>query len=131
MDEHETNLTQQAASTGFASPGAQIGTHEHLLTLAEATRELPSVNGKRHSAITIWRWCRKGIRGVRLEYIRIGRAMMTSREALNRFYRALAQSDPILNYTHERFRRPRHREHQALRQRQIEAAKQRLKEAGL
>lgn len=105
---------------------AQIGTHEHLLTLAEASKVLPSINGKRHSGLTLWRWCRRGIRGVRLEYIRVGRAMMTSQEALDRFYRALAQSDPILNYTNRRLRQPK----PAHRQRQIDAAKKRLTEAG-
>lgn len=39
---------------------------ESLLSLTEATKALPRVNGKRPSISTLWRWCRRGLRGVRL-----------------------------------------------------------------
>jgi hypothetical protein len=68
---------------------------ENIVSLTEATRILPRRNGKRAAISTLWRWCRKGINGVRLEYIRVGRNIATSREALNRFYEALAQADPV------------------------------------
>lgn len=67
---------------------------ETLLSLTEATKALPKVNGKRPAIATLWRWCRKGLRGVQLEYVRMGRSIATSREALNRFFNALAASDP-------------------------------------
>lgn len=63
--------------------------NETLLTLTEATKVLPRLNGRRPAISTLWRWCRKGLRGVRLEYIRIGRNIATSREALSRFFNAL------------------------------------------
>lgn len=66
---------------------------ETIVSLTEATKILPRVNGKRPSISTLWRWCRKGLRGVRLEYIRVGRNIATSREALNRFFTALAEAD--------------------------------------
>lgn len=67
--------------------------NETLLSLTEATKVLPRVNGKRPAIATLWRWCRKGLRGVRLEYVRVGRSIATSREALNRFFNALAALD--------------------------------------
>ncbi len=67
---------------------------EALLSLTEATKVLPRVNGKRPAIATLWRWCRKGLRGVHLEYVRMGRNIATSREALNRFFNALAAVDP-------------------------------------
>jgi hypothetical protein len=69
---------------------------ESLLSLTEATKALPRVNGKRPSISTLWRWCRRGLRGVRLEYVRVGRGIATSRDALNRFFNALAAADPTV-----------------------------------
>lgn len=68
-------------------------TTETLLSLTEATKALPTVNGKRHAIPTLWRWCRRGVRGVRLEYVRMGRNIATSQAALNRFFNALAAAD--------------------------------------
>ncbi len=70
---------------------------ETVVSLTEATKILPPVNGKRPAISTMWRWCRKGLHGVRLEYIRVGRSIATSREAINRFFEALAQADKPLN----------------------------------
>ena len=67
--------------------------YEHLMTFSEAVRHLPEVNGRRRAPSTLYRWCRRGINGVRLEYIRIGRNMATSREALDRFFFELARAD--------------------------------------
>ena len=64
---------------------------ETLLSLDDAGKALPN----RPAKTTIWRWCRKGIRGIRLEYRRVGRRIFTSREALERFSRQLAEADPV------------------------------------
>lgn len=64
---------------------------EHLLTLNEATRVLPPIDGKRPHLSTVWRWAVKGVAGVRLEHGRLGGRIVTSREALNRFAEAVAQ----------------------------------------
>ena len=54
---------------------------EQLLTLEQAARSLPG-----HVApSTIWRWHRKGVRGVRLETVVIGAKRLTSSQALARF----------------------------------------------
>ncbi len=129
MTQLPSNNEQREFAYDYSHP--QIGTHEHLLTVTEAAKALPAVNGKRHAGVTIWRWCRKGIRGVQLEYIRVGRVIMTSSEALDRFYRALALADPTPNSLNAQIRRPRvSPKHSLRRQQQIDAAKQRLKEAG-
>ena len=64
-----------------------------LMTLSEAANELPRFNGKQIHVSTLWRWCRKGIRCVCLEYVKVGRKVMVSQEGLNRFFTALAQAD--------------------------------------
>lgn len=54
---------------------------EHLLTPAEATRELPG----RPSLRTVWRWMQRGVRGIKLESVVIGGRRYTSRESGQRF----------------------------------------------
>jgi len=58
---------------------------EQLLTLTEVSKLLPSFKGGRIHVSTLWRWCRKGCKGVRLEYSRLGSRIVTSRPALKRF----------------------------------------------
>lgn len=69
--------------------------NETVLSLTEATKVLTRLNGKRPSISTLCRWCRKDLRGVRLEYIRLGRSIATSEEALDRFFEALAEADEV------------------------------------
>ena len=64
---------------------------ESIVTLSEAARSLPRVNGKSPHASTIWRWARKGLSGIHLETRRIGGRFVTSIEALERFTTALAE----------------------------------------
>ena len=66
---------------------------EALITLTEAAKMLPRVGGKRIHVCTIWRWCKKGLRGVNLDYLRVGSRVATSHEAMHRFFAALAQLD--------------------------------------
>jgi len=67
---------------------------ESLITLTEAARLLPRMNGKRIAVSTLWRWATAGVRGVRLETRRLGRRILTSAEALERFTAALAELPP-------------------------------------
>ena len=69
---------------------------EELLSLAEAAVRLPRINGRKPHTATLWRWCRRGCRGTRLEYVRIGCKIATSTEALDRFFNALAAADTAL-----------------------------------
>src|SRR4051794_15987195 len=67
-------------------------TMEHLLTLPQAAQTLPRRRaGRKVAASTIWRWARHGVRGVRLEFLQVGGVMMTSAEALQRFYERLTE----------------------------------------
>ena len=68
-------------------------TKEQLLSLTDAARALPAIDGRRPHISTIWRWIRRGVRGVRLEHLRLGHRVCTSREALNRFAQRLAEAD--------------------------------------
>ena len=71
----------------------RIGAEEQLITLAEAAKHLPKVDGKKVSVCTLWRWCRRGLRGAFLEYVRVGRKICTTREAMLRFFSELADLD--------------------------------------
>lgn len=63
---------------------------ESLITMTQAAKLLPG----RPNVATLWRWRTSGIRGVRLETLRIGGRRMTSKEALSRFHeRVTAAAD--------------------------------------
>ena len=67
--------------------------NEQVLSLTDASKALPKIDGKRLHVSTLWRWCRKGIRGIQLDYVRLGHRVCTSVEALSRFTQQLAESD--------------------------------------
>ncbi len=71
----------------------RIGPDEQLIGLAEAARHLPRVDGRKVAIGTVWRWCRRGLRGVFLEYVRVGRKVCTTRQAMLRFFSDLADLD--------------------------------------
>lgn len=81
------------AANTTTSIDAVIGQDEELITLAEAAKCLPKIDGKKVSVCTLWRWCRKGLRGVFLQYVRVGRRVCTSRQSLTRFFSTLAELD--------------------------------------
>jgi hypothetical protein len=103
---------------------------DNVVGLTEATKIIPPRNGKRVAISTVWRWCRKGINGVRLEYIRMGRNIATSREAINRFFEVLAQNDKPLPDS-QRQERPLWSNTPASRRASIEAAKRELDALGI
>ena len=61
---------------------------EKMLTLDEAAELMPLPGGCSKSSL--YRWWRYGYNGVKLECRRVGRALFTSREAVERFAAALA-----------------------------------------
>jgi len=65
---------------------------EVLISFHDATRAFP---GRAIRKGTLYRWWRKGVRGVRLETILVGGQRYTSREAIERFL--LAQNAPAQN----------------------------------
>ena len=87
---------ENARSSGILHPRSllhEIGPSEELLTLVEAATRLPRIDGKKVSVCALWRWCRKGLRGERLRYIRVGRKICTSRTELLRFFNRLSELD--------------------------------------
>ncbi len=68
-------------------------TTETIVSLTDATKSLPLIDGKRPHPSTIWRWITRGVRGVRLAHARLGNRIVTSVEALNRFANELAEQD--------------------------------------
>lgn len=60
-----------------------------LVSLAEAARGLPPIDGVPVRPHTVWRWCKTGLRGKRLEHIRRGGRLATTREAVQRFLEAM------------------------------------------
>lgn len=69
-----------------------ISLSEQIILLSAAARRLPCLRaGRPVNPSTLWRWATKGVRGVRLETIRIGATTATSVEALERFIAALNQ----------------------------------------
>lgn len=103
--------------------------NEQLLSLTDAARTIPRVGKRRVHCSTLWRWCRKGLRGVRLEYVKIGRRIATSSEALARFFNALAAADVDLPQGAPPLKqRP---EHPKARAQAIQHAKEKLAKAGL
>ena len=68
---------------------------EETIPIAELPKQLPS----RPHISTVWRWIKRGCRGVRLETVLIGGKRFTSKEAVDRFVHATSQdsllSEPI------------------------------------
>lgn len=59
----------------------QISLDENLVTLAQAAKLLPG----RPNISTLWRWSRRGVKGVILETLVVAGRRFTSTEALRRF----------------------------------------------
>ncbi len=73
---------------------------EAVISLSEAARYLPPLRGGRRVHLTtLHRWARRGLRGRKLESIRLGGAVCTSREALHRFFNGLSTPQPPMATT--------------------------------
>lgn len=59
--------------------------YERPISLADACKYLGDVTGKRPAVTTVWRWCLKGCRGVRLESVCIGGRRYVTIPAIERF----------------------------------------------
>ncbi|HWB11540.1 MAG TPA: DUF1580 domain-containing protein [Pirellulales bacterium] len=94
-----------------------IGT-ETPLSLTEAAKFAP---GRPHLA-TVWRWCQRGVRGIKLETIVVGGRRFTTVEALERF---ITRTTAAANREPASVRTPRQR------QRAIEAAEAALARDGI
>lgn len=67
---------------------------EPVLTLVEAAGWLERRFSRRPNVATIWRWTIKGVRGVRLKTIALGRFRYTTQSALERFIAETSENVP-------------------------------------
>ncbi|MFO0954422.1 MAG: DUF1580 domain-containing protein [Isosphaeraceae bacterium] len=65
---------------------------ETVFPLSEVPNHVPPRRGKKLHVATVFRW-KGGLRGVKLETIRIGGTLHTSAEALQRFFDRLSATD--------------------------------------
>lgn len=69
-----------------------------LVRLSEAVTFVPMNHGKPPHPSTLWRWCRQGVKArsgqrIRLDHVRVGAYVYTSRAALQEFVEELAKAD--------------------------------------
>ena len=108
---------------------------EKLITLREAAKLVPTPDGKPIHIGTLNRWVLKGKAGVKLETAKFGRHRYTSREAILRFGEAVGDA-PTMTELREMGPMPKRRRVSMTRselaqRRECEAAKSRLRAAGL
>lgn len=66
---------------------------EGLLTFTDASKKLPMRRrGKRPTPSCLYRWYAYGLRGVKLEGLRVGGNICTTLQALERFFTQLAEA---------------------------------------
>lgn len=71
-----------------------IATSTGSITLSEAASFIAQTTGCRRPHLnTLVRWCRKGVRGVRLHSIRVGRTTWTTHAAVTEFLARLNEAD--------------------------------------
>lgn len=61
---------------------------EDVLTISQARNELAAITLQRPDKATMTRWIHRGVGGVKLEAVRLGVQLLTSRQALTRFIEA-------------------------------------------
>jgi hypothetical protein len=66
---------------------------EPVMTLAEAAGWLERRFGRRPNVASIWRWATKGVKGVRLATISLGRFRYTTETALQQFLAGTSRGD--------------------------------------
>lgn len=69
------------------SPVSRVLT-EDVISLPQARKELFKILGKRPDKATITRWIHRGVGGIKLDCIVLGRNYYTSKQALTRFIEA-------------------------------------------
>lgn len=90
----ERCLLERASQGHGPAPGGPGVIHvADLITLTEARALLPG--SSRPAVSTLWRWALSGLKGVRLEYVRAGRRVLTSRRALEEFLARFTEADRV------------------------------------
>jgi hypothetical protein len=69
---------------------------ENVLSLTDAAAMLPRRRaGRKPHISTLYRWAQRGVRGVRLEILKVGATTCTSTEALQRFCERLTGGENV------------------------------------
>lgn len=104
---------------------------ERPLNLQDAAIYIGKLTGQKPHLSTLWRWCLKGCKGVRLDSICIGSKRFVTVSAIERFIEARSQSEspPVATAAAALpAAEPRVARHLARRREEIEAARRRLDE---
>lgn len=103
---------------------------QKYFTLGEAAKRIQEIDGKRPHPSTLFRWYDRGIGGVRLECIRVGRKLAVTEEALDKFFREAGAAGPIRRQPRISKPAPRKRTERQ-RQAGVDAAKASLRRNGI
>ena len=99
---------------------------EELISFADACKILPRRRaGKKPALATLYRWSNTGHAGIRLEFVQVGNARCTSREAVARFINRVTEKSAPERLRIPNTRTPRQRE------REIRAAEAELARDGI
>jgi hypothetical protein len=105
---------------------------EAPVTLAEAPKLIPAINAvpgmesrKPLHPRTLYNWATRGKNGVTLETTPVGGILVTTREALQRFFARLTEARQQRFYDRDRHQSPRHRPMHR-RQKAVDTARARL-----
>jgi hypothetical protein len=90
------SLPENAGAPGYNQASSSILENEQIVSFAQGIEYIKIRTGRKLHTSAIWRWARKGVRGVKLECIRVGGEFMTSIEAIGRFTAALANVEPAV-----------------------------------
>lgn len=104
---------------------------ERPLNLQDAANYIGRLTGQKPHLSTLWRWCLKGCKGVKLDSICIGSKRFVTVSAIERFIEARSQSEspPVaVPAAVPPAAEPRVARHLARRREEIEAARRRLDE---
>ncbi len=58
---------------------------QQAIALSEVPALLPRRRGKKVHYLTVWRWATKGLRGKKLQSVKVGRTRYTTHEAIAEF----------------------------------------------
>ena len=110
-------------SINLLPPGVDL---DRAISLKAAAQFLPEV-----SQVTLWRWCMRGVSGIRLEHTRMGHRILTTPRAINEFCEKTAEAR-LEALDGRRDRRPKPKKTPpAARRRSIENARRLLAEDGI
>ena len=75
-------------------PTVSISLLEEIHSLTNATKLLPARRGGRPPHVScLFRWAKHGLRGVKLEVLKVGGTTCTSRQELERFFARLTETE--------------------------------------